>query len=227
MEKTKIDLKKEQLASLARPHYNYSAIARFFFFAMDMLVGKRTTLPKTKLLEILACIPYRTWEGYQYKRMTFNYSDPQIVQLAGRIVSWGREAQDSEYWHLLAVHEKMKEDGVNDPWFLSTPIIFLMVMSYVLLTWIVARININRAFLFNAEFEDHAEHIYAEFVADHPEWENQPVKSSLVKNYKNFQNWAEVFQSIALDERDHMNNSFIFCGRPECVVKYEGMPQTP
>lgn len=226
MEKIKIDLKKEQQASLARPHYKYSAIARFFFSSMDMLVGKKTTLPKTKLLEILACIPYRAWENYQYKRMTFNYSDPQIVQLAGRIVSWGREAQDNEYWHLLAVHEKMKEDGLSDPWFLSTPLIFLMVMSYVLLTWIMARININSAFLFNAEFEDHAEHIYAQFVADHPEWEKQPVKSNLVKNYKDFQNWAEVFQSIALDERDHMNSSFIFCGKPECVVKYDGMPPT-
>lgn len=224
MEQIKIDLIKEQQASLARPHYKYSAIARFFFFSMDMLVGKKTTLAKAKLLEILACIPYRAWENRQYKRMTYHYDDSQIVQQAGRIASWGRESQDNEYWHLLAVHEKMKEDGIKDPWFLSTLMIFLMVMSYAIITWTMAKFNIRGAFLFNAEFEDHAEHVYAQFVAEHPEWEKQPVKSDFVRNYKNFQNWAEVFRSIALDERDHMNNSFIFCGKPDSVVKYDGMP---
>ena len=121
----------------------------------------------------------------------------------------------------------MKEDGISDPWYLSTPLIYLMVMSYVPMTWIMARININRAFLFNTEFEDHAEHIYGQFVDDHPEWENQPVKSDFVRNYKDFKNRADVFRSIALDERDHMNNGFIFYGKPECVLKYEGMPPAP
>ena len=31
---------------------------------------------------------------------------------------WTREAQDSEYWHLLVVNEKMKEDGIMDPCYL-------------------------------------------------------------------------------------------------------------
>ena len=224
MEQVNIDLKKEQQASLARPHYKYSAIARFFFFSMDMLVGRKTTLAKVKLLEILACIPYRAWENRQYKRMTQHYKDPQIVQQAGRITTWGRDAQDNEYWHLLVVNEKSKEDGINDPWYLATPITFLMVMIYALSAWTMAMFNIRRAFLFNAEFEDHAEHVYAQFVAEHPEWEKQPVKSDLVKTSGNFSNWADVFRRIALDERDHMNKSFIFCGKSDSVVKYDGMP---
>jgi hypothetical protein len=32
---------------------------------------------------------------------------------------------------------------------------------------------------------------------------------------------------IGLDERDHMNNSFVYCGKPENVVRYEGMPDLP
>jgi hypothetical protein len=31
------------------------------------------------------------------------------------------------------------------------------------------RKNMRRAFLFNAEFEDHAEHVYAQFIKEHPE----------------------------------------------------------
>ena len=224
MEQGHIDLRKEQQASMARPRYKYSAIARFFFFSMDVIVGRKTTLPKAKLLEILACIPYRAWESRQYARMTQHYKDQKLVQQASMIMTWGREAQDNEYWHLLVVNEKMKEDSINDPWYLFPQITFLMGASYALLTRAMAMFNIRRAFLFNAEFEDHAEHVYAQFVEEHTEWEEQPVQSDLVKKYGNVSTWADVFRRIGLDERDHMNSSFIFCGKPDCVVEYEGIP---
>jgi hypothetical protein len=101
----------------------------------------------------------------------------------------------------------------------------MMALGYTLMSFFFAFFNIRRAFLFNAEFEDHAEHVYAQFVKDHPEWENQPVKSDLVEEiYGKFDNWADVFRRIGLDERDHMNTSFDYAGMPECIVRYEGMP---
>lgn len=36
MEQAKIDLKREQQASMSRPSYKYSLAARFFFLAMDL-----------------------------------------------------------------------------------------------------------------------------------------------------------------------------------------------
>ncbi len=222
-----IDLKKEQKATLARPRYRYSIAARLFFSAMDLVTGKKTTLAKAKLIETLASIPYRSWEARQYGLMTRMYRDDGAVQKARRIMDWGREAQDNEYWHLLVINEKMKEDGVRDPWYLSPAIPFLMVASYILLSRLLAAVNISRAFLFNAEFEDHAEHVYAGFVEDHPEWDEQPVGPGLVRGYGDFQRWGDVFRRIGLDERDHMNNSFVFCGRRDLVVEYEGMPGLP
>jgi ubiquinol oxidase len=121
----------------------------------------------------------------------------------------------------------MREDGARDPWYIFPPIPWLLVTGYVLLTRLMALVNIRRAFLFNAEFEDHAEHVYAAFVAEHPEWENQPVENPVVARYGEFTNWADVFRRIGLDERDHMNNSFVFCGMPERAVRYEGMPPLP
>jgi demethoxyubiquinone hydroxylase (CLK1/Coq7/Cat5 family) len=140
---------------------------------------------------------------------------------------WAREAQDGEYWHLLLVSEKMKEDGIRDPWYLFPPFPHLMVGCYAALTRVMALIGIRRAFLFNAEFEDHAEHVYAQFVEDHPEWEQQPVTIEQVKDHVELFTWAEVFRRIGLDERDHMNTSFVFCDKPEMVVKYDGMPGEP
>ena len=220
-----IDLKKEQAASLSRPRLKYSLAAKFFFLTMDIITGPGATLAKTKIIETLASIPYRAWEIRQYGRLTLNYRNRTLVSKSLAIMEWGREAQDNEYWHLRVINEKMKEDGLKDPWYLFPVIPFLMVLFYVILTRTMAVLNIRRAFHFNAQFEDHAEHVYAQFVKDHPEWEDQPVKSDLVKEYGQFDNWADVFRRIGLDERDHRNNSFIFCGQPENVVKYEGMPE--
>ena len=226
MGQANIDLKMEQQASMARPRYKYSLAARLFFLAMDLVTGRNTTLTKAILIEMLAGIPYRAWEIREYARMTRLYRNPEIVQQARGIMIWGREAQDKEYWHLLVIYEKMKEDGIKDAWYLSPAVVFPMILSYSLIARTLALFNMRRAFLFNAEFEDHAEHVYAQFVKEHPEWEDQPVRSTLVKEYADLKTWAEVFRRIGLDERDHMNSSFVFCGKPENVVKYNGMPIT-
>ncbi len=225
MERVQVDLKKEQQASRARPRYDYSQTARFFFRSMDMFTGSTTTLAKAKLIELTAPIPYRAWETREYGRITRNYRDRELVQEADAVLRWGREAQDTEVWHLLVINEKMKEEATRDPRYMTQPLPSLMVASYSAMTWGMARADLRRSFLFNAEFEDHAEHTYAELVDDHPEWEDQPVRSELVQERGPFDSWADVFRRIGLDERDHMNRSFAFAGMPGHIVQYEGMPE--
>ena len=222
-----IDLKKEQLASLERSRYKYSLAAKVFFNLMDIVTGKKITLSKVKLIETLASIPYRSWEIRQYSRLTRFYNKKKIVERAEKIMEWGREAQDNEYWHLIIINEKMKEDKMKDAWYLKQPIPYLLVCSYILFSRMLAFFNISRAFLFNAEFEDHAEHVYAKFVEDHPEWDEQEVKTKELKEYGEYKTWGDFFRRIGLDERDHMNLSFHFYGKPESIVKYDGMPEFP
>lgn len=219
-----IDLRKEQHASLKRQHINYGLAARFFFFGMDIIAGKKNNLSKAKLLEILACIPYREWQIRQYALLTFKYYQRESINWAQDIIDWGREAQDNEYMHLLVIQEKMKEDNIKDKWYLSTPIVFLIVAFYLLLSRVLAWVNIRAGFRFNAEFEDHAEHIYAQMVIDNPQWETEPVTNELVKEYADVPYWADVFRRIGLDERDHRNRSFHFAGNKPHIVNYDGMP---
>jgi ubiquinol oxidase len=227
VEQVSIDLKKEQQASIARPRYPYSAVARLFVAGMDVLTGKETTLAKAKLVEILATVPYRAWERRGQASLTRHPQDRGFAQAAGAIMRWGREAADNEHRHLLLIEEKRREDSAKRPWYLSRPIPPLIACSYGLLSWTMARVALRRAFLLNAELEDHAEHTWAQLVHDHPEWEEEPAEGAVVQEYGSFRSWAEVFRRVGLDERDHMNNSFIFGGRPENVVKYEGMPEAP
>lgn len=224
MEQPTVDLGKEQRATQARERYPYSAVARGFFSSMDALTGEPTTLHKVRLIEALAPVPYRAWENREYGRLTRHYDDGGLVTEARAVVDWSRAAQDNEYWHLLVVNEKLKEEAAQQPRYFTEPLPSLIVASYASLAWTMARTGIGRAFHLNAEFEDHAEHTYAELVAGHPEWEVQPVTSPVVRQYGTFASWADVFRRIGLDERDHMNASFRLAGRPERVVEYEGMP---
>ncbi|MFO8022793.1 MAG: hypothetical protein R6U65_10030 [Perlabentimonas sp.] len=225
MAQTQIDLKKEQQATLNTPRYKYSLMAKIFFFGMDMVAGKKDNLPKAKLLEILASIPYRVWEIRHYMKQTRKYKNIDRVKKSQDIIDWGRDAQDNEYTHLLVIHEKMKEDGIKDKWYLSSFVTFFVVMIYVLTARLMAFFSQKRAFLFNAEFENHAEFVYAQLVVDNPQWEEQKLTNPLVKEYANVDTWADVFRRISLDERDHMNHSFEFCGKHEHVIKYDGMPE--
>jgi hypothetical protein len=119
------------------------------------------------------------------------------------------------------------------PRYMTRPLPDLMSESYNLFSATLARLGIRRAFLLNAEFEDHAEHTYAELVAAHPEWEDAPVEGDAVGEYAahhgldGFESWADVFRRMGLDERDHRNASFAFAGQPLLVVDYEGMPEVP
>ncbi len=215
-----IDLKAEQQASLNRPRCTYTLAAKFFFASMDLVTGKGVNLPKTLLIELLASIPYRAWELRMYSKLTFGYRNRQAVKKTLEIMEWSRDAQDNEYWHAQAIQEKMIEDGTKRPWYLLPPVTFFVIFSYVFFTRTMALFNLRRAFLFNAEFEDHAEHVYAQFVEENPQWEEQPVKQEVVLARMKFANWADVFRRIGLDEREHRDASFVEAGLPDQVVGY-------
>ena len=230
---TAIDLKKEQHVTLARPRYTYSAGARIFFRSMDTLAGAEETLPKIRAIESLAPIPYRAWENRQYGLLQRHYDDHDLVRQAEEVLRYGRFAQDNEIHHLRVIEEKLRREGVPHPRYMTRPMPELMADSYQLFSGTLARVGMRRAFLLNAEFEDHAEHTYAEVVAAHPEWEEMTVEGDAVKDYAaysgldGFACWADVFRRMGLDERDHRNASFAFAGMPEQVVRYEGMPEVP
>ena len=219
-----INLKREQESTLQRPCLTYSLASQVFFFGMDVLAGRKNSLQKAKLLEILASVPYREWEIKQYYTLSLSYFAKKKVDWAQEIMHWGRQAQDNEYMHLLLIEEKMKEDKLKNKWFLYTPIVLLILFSYVFFSKLVACINIKTAFAFNGAFEDHAEHIYAHMVQENPQWETQKANNPTVKEYGDFSNWADVFRRISLDERDHRNHSFYYLNQPEKIVSYEGMP---
>ena len=215
-----IDLKKEQEATLARPVRAYGVLARLLFRTMDIFYGKEMTLGKARLLEILARVPYQAWEIRQYHRMNTHFSEKQAVAEAEDIIGWGREAQDNEFWHLQVVNEKIKQEGIRLNWFKDILVPPVATFQYNIFSRLLVLLDIQAAFRLNADFEDHAEHEYMSFVKKHPELDEQPAVSDVIKDYGDIKTWGDVFRRMALDERDHMNNSLKRCGRESEMVSY-------
>jgi hypothetical protein len=71
------------------------------------------------------------------------------------------------------------------------------------------------SFRLNADFEDHAEHEYMEFVADSPELEFTPYRSEECAEYGTFASVADVLRQIGHDERCHKAESEIHLNEPK------------
>jgi hypothetical protein len=222
-----IEPKREQEATLQRRPFDYTPLARAFTTTMDLVAGAETSLAKAKMLEVLADVPYRAWERLGRASLTLGGDAPK--RACQDLVRWSEEARHNENQHLAVVAERMRQLGEPDPWYLRQPMRFGAVAFYVAFANILAAVNPRRAYQFNAEFEDHAEHTYARYAADHPEWDDEAVSGPEVSRYVEqtgapLDTWGDVLRRIALDERDHRNRSFLASGMPEEVAHYEGGP---
>jgi ubiquinol oxidase len=74
---------------------------------------------------------------------------------------------------------------------------------YYHVSWLLYVIDPKDSYELNADFEDHAEHEYMEFVRENPEFETRPFVSGFEKDYGAFASWADLFRRIGLDERLH------------------------
>ena len=53
-----------------------------------------------------------------------------------------------------------------------------------------------------------------EFVAEHPELEGTPFKSTFEADYGTFESQADLFRRIGLDEREHKEESLARMEKP-------------
>jgi ubiquinol oxidase len=198
-----VDLKAEQEATLASPRRPYGLLARMLFGGMDLVYGRGRNLSKFKVLEIIARVPYQAWEHVAYIAMTHTYSKPGFARRVFEFVKESRAQQDNEQWHLLILEELVQKSGVGENYLLARVIPQLAAFFYYHVAWLLYAIDPKESYAMNADFEDHAEHEYMEFVRENPDFENRPFVSEFEADYGGFPSWADLFRRIGLDERGH------------------------
>ena len=207
METAPTDLKTEQRKTQDAPRRRYGLLAGPLFFTMDLLYGRRRTLSKFKVLEVVARVPYQAWEHVAYIAMTHTYSQPHFARRIFEFVRESRQQQDNEQWHLLILEEMVQKKGIRENFFLHRVIPQILAFAYYHASWLLYVLKPAWSYGLNADFEDHAEHEYMEFVAENPALEREPFVSDFGEEYGRFPSAADLFRRIGLDERRHKEES--------------------
>ena len=201
------ELKREEEKILSTARRKYKFFAALLFFVMDIIYGRKKNISKFKVLEVIARVPYQAWEHVAYIAMTHTYAAPNFARRIFEFVKESRDQQDNEQWHLLILEELVQKKGKRESFFLHRILPQIIAFFYYHLSWLLYVIKPAWSYDLNADFEDHAEHEYMEFVREHPELEREPFESDFRADYGAFENTADLFRQIALDERHHKEES--------------------
>ncbi len=201
------DLTSEQERTLRTPRRGYGLLARLLFISMDLVYGRKRTLSKFKVLEVIARVPYQAWEHVAYIAMTHTYAKPNFARRIFEFIQESRHQQDNEQWHLLILEEMVQKKQIHEDYFLYRVMPQIAAFIYYHISWLLYVIKPARSYHLNADFEDHAEHEYMLFVKENPHFSMEPFDSDFGKDYGEFANLADLFRQIGLDERHHKEES--------------------
>jgi hypothetical protein len=123
-------------------------------------------------------------------------ANPQNRQ-AGRGLPHSREEQ------LLILQELLASRGLPESRLKFFWLPQVIAFGYYQLSWLLYVVNPKWSYGLNADFEDHAEHEYMQWVADNSDWETEPFDSDLAEDYGVFDSPADLFRQIGHDERVH------------------------
>jgi ubiquinol oxidase len=196
-----------QAETLQTARRRYGAAAKALFVLLDIVYGRSRTLSKFKVLEIVARVPYQSWEQVAYIAITHVSGRTELARRIHDRVLETRAQQDNEAWHLLVLEELTAELGKREGLLRFGVIPQILAFAYYQLSFMLYVVRPRWSYRLNADFEDHAEHEYMTMVAEHPEWEVERFESSFKDIYGSFDSLADLFRQIAHDERVHKEES--------------------
>jgi len=197
------ELQRAQYETLDAPRRHYGFAARLLFVSLDVIYGKRRTLSKFKVLELVARVPYQAWEHAAYIAITHVHHRAGLARRIFDRINESRAQQDNEQWHLLILDEMIATDDVKEGRLRFFWIPQFIACVYYQLSWLMFVLKPAWSYRLNADFEDHAEHEYALLVQENSGWESVAFTSQFAADYGHYASRADVLRQIGHDERIH------------------------
>ena len=204
---TRTDLRIGQQETLAAPRRPYSIPARILFAQMDLLYGRRSTVQKFRVLETVARLPYEAWATTSSKQLKQVRDNPSRVAVLLDRIRGFRAQQENEQWHLMIMNDLVAQSGVTGNRFMHRVLPRLISFGYWHLCWMLYVLKPTWSHRLNADFEDHAEHTYAEMVVENPAYEETPWDPALCGEYGSYASLADLLRQVSHDERCHKQES--------------------
>ncbi len=74
------ELLAAQQHTLTTPRRRYSSAARVLFVLLDLVYGRKRSLSKFKILELIARVPYQAWEHVAYIAATHVHEQRELAK---------------------------------------------------------------------------------------------------------------------------------------------------
>lgn len=201
------NLRQEQERTLASGRMRAGLPARVLFATMDLVYGRTPSLKKFRVLEVIARVPYFAWEHVGYVAITHTHQRPGLARDIHDEVTAVRAQQDNEFFHLLILEELLQGRGARLGRLRHRVLPQVIAAVYYYVSWLLYVVRPRWSHELNAQFEDHAEHEYMRYVADHPELDEEPWVSEFRDDYGPHATVGDVLRQIGLDERHHKDES--------------------
>ena len=189
----------------------------FASFVATMLVilgnttfGKKPSLSKFKALEVVARIPYQSWEVATYTLLTgFYQNEAKAIELTKR-EAFQRTAQDNETMHVVVISQLVKKKGESNA-ILHTVLPMIFSFFYFWVSYILYMISRKTSHEINYLFETHAFLQYDEYLkVNEAELRKTKIEVAFLKEYgRAVDNEYDFFYSVRSDELIHRHESLM------------------
>lgn len=183
-------------------------LGKMLVFSGNLVYGRKPTYRKFKAVEVIARIPYQSWEVASYMLLTAMYSNEKKAIELSKVSEFSREAQDNETMHVVVLSQIVKRVHTNN-FILHTLIPLLFSFFYFAAVFILYLFSNKAALELNYMFESHAFEQYDRFLKENEEkLRAQKVDSKFLRFYgRDVSNEYDLFRSICNDEIVHRNKS--------------------
>jgi hypothetical protein len=176
--------------------------------AGDFVYGEEPSYGKFRAVEVVARIPYESWEAASYTLLTMFYTNEARAIEFLKTVQFARIAHDNETMHVIVLSQLAKKyDEVG--FFRYTFLPLLFALFYYWAAYFLYLFSPRSAYELNYLFEDHAYAQYHRFLElNEVILRETPVVSAFLEFYgRSVSNEYELFLSIRNDELTHRNQS--------------------
>lgn len=215
LEQLSVSLNDKKLrAEYKKPYDNYQCsllprfLGGFIVMAGNIVFGDAPSYLKFRAVEVIARVPYHSWDAAAFTLMTACYQDSKRALALAHTSRFARMAQDNETMHVVVISEIAAQEGQAN-FFIHTLIPLLFAGFYYWMSYLMYLIRPRYSMELNYLFESHAFEQYSLFLEQQgKEMKKKPVDSEYLRWYgREAHSQYELFELIRNDELIHRNRS--------------------
>jgi ubiquinol oxidase len=182
----------------------------------NLVYGARPSYGKFRAIEVVARIPYQSWESAAYTLLSGFFGNEKHAVRLCKTTAFSRFAQDNETMHVVVISHLARTQK-NIGWFRHTLLPILFSLFYFWAIYILYLVSHRAALELNYLFESHAYQQYSRFLEENEEeLKHKPMMSDFLAFYgREAKSEYEFFEMVRNDELIHRNRSlkeFGYCG---------------